>query len=108
MDKLKQHIQNILKELDIDQPKEDLWNAISSGINRLDDQDPLKEHIEQYAGELDVDTPGEHSWSKIKSEISRDKPVRQINYKKLAWYVAAACLVLFIVVGALLYKNSST
>ena len=105
MDKLKQHIQNNLPELDIDQPKQDLWNALSSEINRAEVPDPLKEHIEQYTEELDFETPGEHSWSKIKSGISSRKPVRQISYKKLVYYVAAACLVIFIVVSTLIHKN---
>ena len=105
MDKLKQHIQNNLPELDIDQPKQDLWNALSSEINRAEVPDPLKEHIEQYTEELDFETPGENSWSKIKSGISSRKPVRQISYKKLVYYVAAACLVIFIVVSTLIHKT---
>jgi hypothetical protein len=105
MDKLKQHIQNNLPELDIDQPKEDLWNALSGEISSSENSDPLKDHIEQYSDEFDLETPGEHSWSKIESAISRHTPVRPISAKKLGWYVAAASLVLFIVVGALLYKN---
>ena len=105
MDKLKEHIQNKIRELDIDQPKDDLWNAISNEISREVDTDPLKDHIEQYAEELDVEIPGEHAWSRIRSEISEHKPVLQISYKKLAYYVAAASLIIFIVVSTLLHKN---
>ena len=105
MDKLKEHIQNKIRELDIDLPKDDLWNAISNEISREVDPDPLKDHIEQYAEELDVETPGDHAWSRIRSEISEHKAVRQISYKKLAYYVAAASLIIFIVVSTLLHKN---
>jgi len=107
MDKLKQHIQNNIHELDIEEPKADLWSAISSEISRAENADPLKEHIEQYAEELDVEMPAEHAWSRIKSAINQHKPVRQISYKKLAYYVAAASLIIFIVVGTLVYKNLS-
>jgi hypothetical protein len=82
-----------------------LWNALSGEISSSENSDPLKDHIEQYSDEFDLETPGEHSWSKIESAISRNAPVRPISAKKLGWYVAAASLVLFIVVGALLYKN---
>jgi hypothetical protein len=105
MDKLKEHIQNNLSQLDIDQPGEHLWNALSGEISGAEQSDPLKDHIEQYADEFDLEIPGEGSWSKIESAISEQRPVRSISAKKLGWYVAAASLVLFIVVGALLYKS---
>src|SRR5689334_7334894 len=105
MDKLKQHIQDNLQDLDIDTPKEGLWNAISEGIGQAESIDPLKEHIEQYKDELDLQIPGEQSGSNIAASLSSQKSVITLNTKKTGWYVAAASLVLFIVVGALLYNN---
>lgn len=108
MDKLKQHIQNNLPDLDKDQPKEDFWNGLEQELKLSEEKDPLKDHIEQYKDEFDLEIPGEHSWLQIKSTISRHTPVRSINIKKLGWYVAAASLVLFIIVGALLFNNRKT
>lgn len=105
MDKLKQHIQNNLPDLDTDQPKEGFWNALEQELKQAEEKDPLKDHIEQYKDEFDLESPGEHSWSQIRSTISKHTPVRSISAKKLGWYVAAASLVLFILIGAVLYNN---
>ncbi len=105
MDKLKQHIHNNLQHLDIDQPKENFWDELSGKLSGIENGDPFKQHIEQYKDELDSEKPGEQSWSNIKSSLSRHRPVVPFSAKKTGWYIAAASLVLFIVVGALLYSS---
>ena len=108
MDRLKQHIQNNLHDLNIDQPKENFWDGLSDKIIGDENSDPFKEYIEQYKDEFDLEIPGEQGWSNIASTLSRNNPVIPINAKKAGWYLAAASLVLFIVVGALLYNNRSS
>lgn len=102
MDKLKQHIQDNLDKLDIDHPKENCWNSISS--NLAGDTDSFKNHIDQHAAELEIESPAVDTWDRIRSAIATNKPAKVIGINKKWWY-AAACLLVLIGMGVLVYVN---
>jgi hypothetical protein len=108
MDNLKQHIQNNLNELNIDQPLSELWTRISSKLGQQAEGDILKNHIRQHAHEFEIETPGEPVWDTIGKKITSVKPGKTIKIQRWFSYAAAACILVFIGWQISMYLGKST
>jgi hypothetical protein len=97
MDKLKQHIQNNLNGLEIDNPASETWDSIRKELTGAgDEEDMLKAHIQQHAIELEIESPGMPAWDKIEKKIADSEPAKRTNIKRIFSYAAAACVLALI------------
>jgi hypothetical protein len=106
MDKLKQYIQDNLNQLDADSPMEGFWDTIGNQLV-LGDNDPLKAHINRNLPELDIETPAVASWSPIEDVLSRKTQPKVVSIKR-SWLYAAACCLVLMWLGIVLYLNKTS
>ncbi len=95
MDNLKQHIQNNLTGLDIENPRAEFWNEINDNLQMPDHADFIKNYLQN--NELELEMPKEFAWKNIENNlVTSKKTVSPIKLKQLFYYAAAACVLLLI------------